>query len=633
VTAPWRWLAVGVAALFLLIGPGAGTAHAHPTLLFTEPAAESAVAASPEAITLLFNEPVTIGAQAVVLLDPAARPVPVYPATLARDGRFLTAKPVRALEPGTYTVRWRVTGADGDLVEQEFRFAVGIALPGAALAAAQTPPAWGGAALRWLLFAGLAVAVGGLIAQRFTATARAERPSLPPLRSWVPAGLVLALAAVLGLVAQLVIDAGSLAAAWDGRAGLVLLAEAAGLLAALVMVKLGRWALIPLAIVVAAEGIRSHLGSVEGAWGAVLTGVHLAAVTVWVGALVHTARAVVAWRAVSDAVRWVLFSYVRLALWTYVVVVATGVLSVLALVPLTELVSSTYGRVLLIKLAVVAAASAAALGARRIHRDPTRSPRLRRLMTAEAGLLAVVLAATAVLVSTPPPTTAASASPPPQPTGPVLPLGTLAGQIAISVTASDGLLVVRLSTPRRGDYYAPEPEQTYSLVASLGDAVLQPTGCGSGCYYAPARWAVGDNVLTLRAEAAGWVGGETGLIVSWPPRPGNDELAAAVAATRAAGTVTVYEAVTSDTSAGAPEPDRLDLDAGFFLSQEPYADGTAPIAVRTSPDGVPVRLALGYPAASITVELTLDEHNRIAEETLTDAKHLVTRRFVYAEGH
>jgi copper transport protein len=365
----------------------------------------------------------------------------------------------------------------------------------------------------------------------------------------------------------------------------------------------------------------------------VLTGVHLAAVMVWVGALVHTVRAVVAWRAVTDAVRWVLYSYVRLAFWTYLVVVTTGVLSVLVLVPLSQVVSTTYGRVLLIKLAIVAAASAAALGARRIHRDPDRSTRLRRLMTAEAGLLVVVLAATAVLVSTPPPTTAVSASPPPQPVGPLLPLGTLAGQIGISVTASDGLVVVRLSTPRRGDYYAPEPDQPYSLAASIGDKLLQPTGCGSGCYYARAHWNPGDNVLTLRAEAAGWTGGPTGLIVSWPPRPGADQLAAAVAATRAAGILSVYETVTSDTSGGTPTPDRLDVDAGFFLSQEPYADGTAPIAVRTSPDGAPVRLALGYPAASITVELTLDDRNRIAQETLTDAKHLVTRRIIYPEAH
>ncbi len=140
-----------------------------------------------------------------------------------------------------------------------------------------------------------------------------------------------------------------------------------------------------------------------------------------------------------------------------------------------------------------------------------------------------------------------------------------------------------------------------------------------------------DNVLSLRAAAIGWTGGDTAVIVSWPPMPGIDDLAAAVAATRAADLLTVYETVTSDTSVAAPQPERLDIEAGFFLSQAPYADGTAPIAVRVSPPGWPIRLALGYPAASIDVELTLDGRGRIASEKLTDAKHLVTRRIVYPD--
>lgn len=610
------------------VGPGAGSAQAHPTLLFTEPAAETAVATSPEAITLLFNEPVTIGTRAIVVLDQSRREVPVGPASLARDGRFVTAAPVSALEPGTYAVRWRVTGGDGDQVEQEFRFAVGLAVSAAAPTASATP-AWGESAMRWFLFAGLAAAVGGLIGRRATDTARAARPDLSPVRSWAPAGMVVALIAAMALVAGRAIDAGTVNAVWDGRAGVLLVIETGGLLASLALVSRGRWALVPLAVVIAADGIRSHAGTTFGGWGAVLTGVHLAAVTVWVGALVHTARAVVAWRAVSDAVRWVLASYVRLALVTYLVVVATGVISALVLVPLPQLVSTTYGKVLLIKLGLVVAASAAALASRLIHRDTRQATRLRRAMAIEAALLVVVLAASAVLVSTPPPTGTASAAPPQQPTGPVVSLGALAGQVGISLTASEGLLVVRLSTPRRGDYYAAEPNQDYSLVASLGESALALTGCGSGCYFARPAWRDGDNVLTLRAGATGWPGGATGLIVSWPPRPGAADLAAAVAATRAAGRLVVYETVTSDTTAGPPEPNRLDLDAGFFLSQEPYADGTAPIAARTSPPGAVVRLALGYPAASINVQLTLDDRGRITEEILTDPKHLVTRRIVY----
>lgn len=628
-TWPRRWLTAGVLALLLLLGPGAGVAWAHPTLLFTEPAAQSAVAASPQLITLLFNEPVTIGDHTVMLLDQAGREVPIGAAALAREGRFVVARPARALQPGTYTVRWRVTGSDGDQVEQEFRFAVGFALAQAGPAGSENTPAWGEAALRWVLFAGLAIAVGGLIAQRSTATARTERPALPPLRSWAPAGTAAALVGAVGLIVLRVVGAGGVSAAWDGRAALVLLAEAAGLSAALAIAKTGRWALVPLAVVVVAEGIRSHLGSTVGAWGAVLTGVHLAAAAIWVGALLHTVRAVVAWRGVPAAVRWVLVSYLRLALWTYLVVVATGVASALILIPLSQLLSATYGRVLLIKLAFVAAASAAALTARLIHRDANRAALLRRVMATEVGVLIVVLVASAVLVSTPTPTGSASASIAPPPRGPIVPLGGLAGQVGFSLTASDGLLVVRLSTPRRGDYYAPHPDQPFSLAASLGDTLLTPIGCGNGCFFARPVWRDGDNVLTLRAGASGWTGGDTALIVSWPPRPGGDDLAAAVAATRAAGVITVYETVTSNTTLGAPQPDRLDFDAGFFLAQEPYADGTAPIAARVSPPGSPVRLALGYPAASIDVELTLDDRGRIVSEKLTDAKHLVTRRIVY----
>jgi copper transport protein len=312
-----RCLVGSVVTALMLIGPAAGIAQAHPTLLFTEPAVQTAVGTSPEVITLLFNEPVTIGQDAIVLLDQAGRVVPVGPASLAQAGRFVTASPVEQLHSGSYTVRWRVTGSDGDQVEQEFRFAVGVALTAGVPASAKDRPAWIEAALRWMLFAGLAIAVGGLVAQRSTSTALAERPTLPPVRAWVPAGLVIALVGVAGLIALRVIDAESLAPAWDGKAGLTLLAEAAGLLAALAVSTRGSWALVPLGVVIAAEGIRSHAGTTEGAWGAALTGVHLAVVMIWAGALLHTVRAMLAWRRVSSAVRWVLASYVRLALWTY----------------------------------------------------------------------------------------------------------------------------------------------------------------------------------------------------------------------------------------------------------------------------------------------------------------------------
>ena len=112
----------------------------------------------------MFNEPVTIGADAIVVLDKDGRTVPTGAATTARGGQVLTARPAAPLPPGSYTVRWRATGTDGDLVEEEFRFGVGYALTAAAPGASGASIAWLSAALRWLLFAGFAIAFGGLIA-------------------------------------------------------------------------------------------------------------------------------------------------------------------------------------------------------------------------------------------------------------------------------------------------------------------------------------------------------------------------------------------------------------------------------------------------------------------------------------
>jgi copper transport protein len=176
----------------------------------------------------------------------------------------------------------------------------------------------------------------------------------------------------------------------------------------------------------------------------------------------------------------------------------------------------------------------------------------------------------------------------------------------------------------------------YTLSGRLGrpagdDMVLTFRGCGQGCFVADTNWGDGENVLSLAAVADTARGGSISLLVPWPTLPGADELARAVAATRAAGDITVYEAVTSDTTTGSGEPKPLDVSEDFFVSQEPYAAGSAPQVVRLAGGTGATRLALGYPAASINVLLTLDRVGRIADVILTDPKHLVTRRIVYAD--
>lgn len=606
---------------------GAGTASAHPTLLFTDPAADNAVPDSPQTITLVFNESVTIGPHAITVLDKDNRPVPVGPTTTAQGGRVISARPEGSLSPGTYQVRWQATGTDGDQVDERFAFAVGAAVTVAGTSGGP-PISWLDAVLRWILFAGLAIGLGGAAGELFTATARRENRALPPVRSWTWIGVVGGLLAVVALAVVLITGIGSVTSLWQGVPGRLLLAEAGGFLLALLLRR--RWTVAPLLVVAVAEGLRSHANVAASGWGAVLTGVHVAAVAVWIGALVHVARAALAWRRHTAAVRWLLFTYARMAAWVFAVVIATGALSAVLLVPLPLVLTTTYGHVLLVKLGLVAVAAGVALTARRVLRRD-RLGHVATLVRVEGAVLVGVLAVSGVLVSTPP---AGSQPPtPPAPRGPVLPVGTMAGQIGVSAAASDGQLVVRLSTPQRGDAYAAQPVQDYTLSGQLVDQTpLVFGGCGTGCFVAPVSWRNGDNVLSLRIAADGWRGGTVSMLLPWPMQPGGDDLARAVRALRLVDRLTVFESVTSDTTTPAPTPQQLELGGAFFADQEPYAAGTAPIAVRISRAGQPVRLALGYPAASATVALTLDGQGRIAEETLTDGTHLIHRRFVYPDN-
>src|SRR6266849_1922417 len=115
--------ALAVAGIALAASAPAASAHA--TLLFTSPAADSAVPVSPDAITLTSNEPVTLVGTPVTLAGPGGRTIAIG-AARESGGRSVVTVPVASRLPdGVYTVTWQVISADGDLVGSEFRFALG----------------------------------------------------------------------------------------------------------------------------------------------------------------------------------------------------------------------------------------------------------------------------------------------------------------------------------------------------------------------------------------------------------------------------------------------------------------------------------------------------------------------------
>jgi methionine-rich copper-binding protein CopC len=105
----------------------APAASAHATPLFTSPAADSAVSASPKAITLTFNQAVTLAGRPMTLASAGGNKIALGPARQSGAGSVITAPVTTPLPDGVYTVSWQVISSDGDLVGSQFRFAVGPA--------------------------------------------------------------------------------------------------------------------------------------------------------------------------------------------------------------------------------------------------------------------------------------------------------------------------------------------------------------------------------------------------------------------------------------------------------------------------------------------------------------------------
>jgi len=635
--------ALAVAGIALAATAPAAAAHA--TLLFTSPAADSAVPVSPGAITLTFSEPVTLVGTPVTLASAAGRRIALGPARES-GGRSVVTVPVAARLPdGVYAVSWQVISVDGDLVGSEFRFAVGPAPASLASTAVapSTPGQWPLAVARWLLFAGLAAALGGL-AGRGLARLYREAPPVPLPGPWALRGSLLGLAAGI-VLAALQLGGGSLLSGFAHLSVPRLLSSVPGVIAAVevvsfavaaVLLRLRRpgWAVLPLAAVVAAEGMRAHPESVVPAGGALLTWAHLVPAALWAGMLLYVVRAGIAWREHPAAVRALVRLYSRAAAWLFALVVVTGVVSALVLVPLGSLLSTDYGRVLIVKAALVGAAAALALAGRRwLRRGPAPGAGPALATRIEAGTLAGVLAVTALLSTVAAPSLASSggalAFPPPA-SGLLVPLGGRAGEVGIYATASAGQIVLHLATPEENG--APAPQFTVSMtLAGPHGTVSAPAvrGCGSGCFVASARWVRGDNLLTIRAAASGWTGGTASLDVPWPPAAGATLLGRALTVMRQIRAMTVYEQVTSDTALGAGTPHSVGVSGQEFLSAEPYAGGVVPVADLVAGGGGQQVLLLGFPDSGVLAELTIGAGDRIAHEILVDPDHLISRGFAY----
>ncbi|MEX2290518.1 MAG: copper resistance protein CopC [Mycobacteriales bacterium] len=628
--------------LTVLLWPTAAVAH--PALVETTPGAGYAVTSPPEAVSVTFNEPVTPVGDALTLRRTGGASIPLAVEAQQR-GKSLRGVPDEKLEAGSYEVSYRVVALDGDLVVGTFAF--GVASPVAADSSAGTfaqddpDEVRPGTALpRAVLFLGLSLALGGavgaFIARRETGEVAATRP-------------LTRLGSLLGLTGAslLLLQIGSLRPA--ALPGLLETSEPARLIAAegvlFTVAMLGARAPWRGAVATAAltgvlllEGVRAHPGEAVGSFGVVLTVVHLAAAAAWLGALVHVLRQALAWRDRSLATWMVAGAYARLAVALFLVVLATGTLSALLLLPtVSDWTGTTYGQVLLLKLGLLAAAVAAALTARIRHRRGVedgrhvvdvekRSPwALSRAARLEATLLVGVVIVTAGLTSATPPRLVSQQATLPAPTGAVVRVAERTNQVTVAVVASEGRLEARA--------YAPGPQDSvqYDLRLSVGAGSgqtrspdLQP--CGIGCWSAEVDWAEGLNVVETDVTASGWDAGRAQIEIRWPPRPAADLLRTVQTTMGAQAQIEATESVTSGFGAAPTTTSRRT--GQEYLEDEPWSEGGVTDPITYTVDGIRT-LAFAMPVLGYHFTMTLDEQDRVVDARVVTRKHLLQRSYRY----
>jgi len=342
-------------------------ASAHSDLISTEPAANAVLSVAPTEIVLRFSETVDVTDDAIRLVDSAGDSVDLAALEQPR-GDTVVARPIDALEDGTFVVAWTAISADSHPIGGAFVFSVGTpseVAPGVVEKILddreRTSPAARALGVgRFLSYLGVAVVIGVLAVVRVLA---------PPLLSARRTGVVVRSACLLGIAgtalmisAQAVeigssaVDWGAVTATRSGRWWAVRLVAIAIVtlllpwrtrLARPVVAAVATGGGVGLLVVVALGGHAVSGRAIPLGFAA--TVVHLGAMSLWVGGLVVLTVVVSRGDVRATAAR-----FSRIALVSVSVLAVTGVLNAWRQVAGgQDTVSSGYGRWLLIKLQIV----------------------------------------------------------------------------------------------------------------------------------------------------------------------------------------------------------------------------------------------------------------------------------------
>lgn len=450
-----RTVAALLALLVALALPSSAWAHA--ALVRTEPSASGVVNRPPASITLTYSEPVEPRFAIVSVTDAdGAQKSAAAPVRSPTDSNALVVR-LKPLVKGWYLVYWRVVSVDGHPVRGAYTFAVGPN-PGPApqfvipsISETATTPRL--LAARWVVFLSVMAAIGLFVLRTIVARPVVRRVAGTDLRAVtiaLAAAVVVALVATpvyvviataefalrpvtdLGALLPLVRDSAFGRGYLDLELCLALFAFAAGVSiwldrpereqrsVAEVLALVGTLAAAGAVLVI--PGLAGHAAQTTPRGASVLFDwLHLAAGSIWIGGL---AGLLVLWRSLPAERRVAglvvcVPRFSNVAFVSVLVLVASGIgSSVVHLPTLATLWETSYGKTLLIKIAILSLALTLAAGnllrskprlqasSRRPELGLPAAALLRRLISGEIVLVAGAVFAAAVLSSLAPPSKA-----------------------------------------------------------------------------------------------------------------------------------------------------------------------------------------------------------------------------------
>ncbi|HEY1882250.1 MAG TPA: signal peptidase I [Candidatus Cybelea sp.] len=367
-------------ALLWALSPSAAGAHAY--IVGAQPPADSSYQQPAGAIAISFDEPVELlDSNAMQVFDGHGKRIDRRDAAVdPQDATRVIVNLPRRLDSGIYTVRWRVISADTHVVHGIYRIGVGVPVTqGTVLEAASPfdPSAAPASVLRWLSLMG-ALLAGGAIFLRWYLLDRLELAypgGIATARRGALAGALVLLAVA---IPSLIVQASAAGGAFGQDIGATLLRTIWGvaflvrLVAAVVVLfvalfawkPLSRIAIVSIVILLATFSASGHAlaqSSLSARAIAMLVDfAHLAAAAAWIGGLFIIAAILLPlWRArdvrTTERTQALFVAFTPLAMACVAIIVVSGAYaSVIHLGHIGDLVGSTYGRVLLIKIIVVA---------------------------------------------------------------------------------------------------------------------------------------------------------------------------------------------------------------------------------------------------------------------------------------